>query len=456
MKTNKLISLAVAVAIVPMVSSCLYGQKDVFDSDPASRMSVYLSDFRNILKSNDTWIMYYFPHQDKIYGGTVNFLSFTDEEVTAGGEIANTVLGKGSAYTETSLYKLTNDSGPVLSFDTRNAIIQYWGTPSGTVNNLYGESGNYQGHRGDFEFIIISATKDEIVLKGKRSGTYSYMYPFDGDTEEYLDHIESLKESFVISRHDGTVGTTPVEGIISANDRQMYFNYTDAGEAKEITAPFLFTDTGILLYNPVLIGGQSIQKFDFDTDSFVFTASDGASATLQGTTPEGWLPYEDFIGNFTFTYEKGTFDVTIEQEEYRKTLLIKGLNEHYDVTLTYNLVDGNVSILSQRLCNYNSSGDIWLIPWDSTAGYICYSPLTTGMKGTNSYSDENKLVVTFADNAIWKTYTVRGFLLRMFIKGEDPASGSNLGNINAATYSGWWFAGATNHQIDKVSKLEKK
>ena len=66
----------------------------------------------------------------------------------------------------TSLYKMTTDNGPVLSFDTNNYAFHYFATPSGSSRNLYGESGLYQAYKGDFEFMILSATADEVVLKG--------------------------------------------------------------------------------------------------------------------------------------------------------------------------------------------------------------------------------------------------------------------------------------------------
>lgn len=447
--------MIVAAATVPALSSCLISQKDVFDEDPATRMTEYLADVKNVLKSNDTWIMYYFPHEKQDYGGTINFLSFTDEEVTAAGEVSNSVLKKGSAYTETSLYKLTTDNGPVLSFDTKNSIIQYWGTPSGTSKNLYGDTGLYQGHRGDFEFTIIEAQKDIIVLKGKRSGVYAFMQPFDGDYVEYLDKMEAIKSSFVISRHSGTIGTTEVKGDVSFEDRQISFNYTEGGQEYTFQTGFAFTDKGIMLYYNPVIGGQTVTDFDFNTDTFVLTSSDKFTGTLQGATPDGWLRYEDFIGDFSFTYTKGTFDVTIEQGEYRKTLLVKGINSKYDVVLNYNLNKGIVSLMPQRLGNYDSSLDIWIVGWDNNAGYVSYST-TVGMDGTNSFTEDDKLRVTFSDNKVWKSYNVRGYLLRLFVAGSSPASGTNKGNASASKYKNWWFVGATNHQVADITSLTKK
>lgn len=456
MKINRILSLAACAVFIPLMSSCLMDQKDVFEEDSAARMSSYLANVQNVLKANETWIMYYYPHQKQVYGGTVNFLSFTDKEVTTAGEVSNLVLGKTSSYTETSLYKLTADNGPVLSFDTRNSIIQYWGAPSGSGSkNTYGESGLYQGHRGDFEFIVISATKDEIVLKGKRTGSYAYMYPFEGDYAEYLDNIEEVKKSFVISKHTGTVGSVEVNGQISFEDRQLYFDYTDGKSQKEITAPFLFTDSGIRFYKPVTLGGQTVSGYTFDKTSFAFTATDGANSSLQGVLPENWHAYEDFLGEFEFEYAKGKFDVTIEQGVYRKTLLVKGLNDKYDVVLDYNLNEGIVSLSAQKLATTDDGYDLWMLGWDSKAGYVSYLS-TVGMNGTNGTTEEGKLKVTFSDNSAWKTYTAYGFLLRLIVKDQTPASGSNKGNASSSTYKSWWFAGATNHQVADIKSIVKK
>ena len=91
-----------------------------------------------------------------------------------------------------SLYKMSYDDGPVLSFDTGNEVLHYFATPSGSSKNLYGESGLYQAHKGDFEFIVMSAKPEEVVLKGKRSGNKILMYPLDESPETFIEKATTV------------------------------------------------------------------------------------------------------------------------------------------------------------------------------------------------------------------------------------------------------------------------
>ena len=172
---NRIITGLLTVAVMSLTfQSCLKDQEDVFDDSAAARLTKTLQEAQKVLVGAEYgWRMYYYPDPDKSYGGYVYTLKFTNDKVTVYSEIFD-----GAAE---SLYKMTRDDGPVLSFDTFNQNMHYFATPSGSMRNLYGESGRYQAYKGDFEFVIYKATAQEVILKGKRTRNVIKMYPRSAD-----------------------------------------------------------------------------------------------------------------------------------------------------------------------------------------------------------------------------------------------------------------------------------
>ena len=68
--------------------------------------------------------------------------------------------------TVSSLYSVKSEQATMLSFDTYNYLVHYFGQPQGSMSDdrTTGRSG------GDYEFIISSASAERIELKGKKYG----------------------------------------------------------------------------------------------------------------------------------------------------------------------------------------------------------------------------------------------------------------------------------------------
>ena len=191
--------LATAVLSAFVISSCVKDEEHIFDKSASLRVKEAMDNAQKVLTSaSNGWKMYYYPHPDQDYGGYMYALKFDNESVTVWSEVFY-----GSS---TSLYKMTNDDGPVLSFDTNNYAFHYFATPSGSSKNLYGESGLYQAYKGDFEFIVMSAKPEEVVLKGKRSGNKILMYPLDESPETFIEKAAQNAEDIFVSSFEGTIG----------------------------------------------------------------------------------------------------------------------------------------------------------------------------------------------------------------------------------------------------------
>ena len=344
--------------------SCVKDQENLFSDSASARLVKAMAEAQKVLTSEPgCWLMEYYPHKTQAYGGYVFFVKFTEESVTSWGEIADT---PDESYT--TLYKITNDSGPVLSFDEFNYLLHYFSTPSGSgMKNIYGETGLYQGHEGDFEFLILKATAQEVLLKGKRSGCVVRMTPYEEAPETYLTELNSgIKDNFkaniqgsefTISSFTGKVGDKDVRIELDRDMRQLSF-VTDNKSAKQ---GFMYTPTGIKLYKPVTVGGISVSEIEWDKTAQTAKIGDIA---LENKMPEGWLSYERYLGSYDLTYNDNgdwytenpkTVPVTLEKKVEGESYIMKGVSDSYDVEVKYDVANGNLVIMGQIVGTYGEN-----------------------------------------------------------------------------------------------------
>ena len=240
-------------------------------------MEGFLNEYQELLESSENgWIMEYYPDSYLSYGGYVYFLTFNDGEVSVQFQLANDV-----SVPVNSLYKMTPDDGPVLSFDTYNKYLHYFATPSGS---------QYQGMRGDTEFKIMGKSDDEseIYLVGRKSGNRCTLTRNDDyDPTEYLQACNAIRSelnyptissmSFLVG---DSVGEAELDGSMGVNNC-FYFAYPEDGvidSEDEVMIeggfPFCTTPEGIKLYEPIEIDGTEYEFFYFDGENNRFITDD--------------------------------------------------------------------------------------------------------------------------------------------------------------------------------------
>jgi hypothetical protein len=445
-KFNRIITGLLTIAIMSMTfQSCLKDQEDVFDESAAQRLTNTLKAAQKVLVGAENgWRMYYYPDPDQSYGGYVYTLKFTEDKVTVWSEIFD-----GASE---SLYKMTRDDGPVLSFDTNNYNFHFFATPSGSTRNLYGDSGNYQAYKGDFEFMILSAAANEVILKGKRTGNIIKMYPLgaDEDAEQLTIDIYNVGQSVFVSQFVGNVGGKDFTAFLDLDYRwiSFYETVTD-GDGKQVAgdliaeSPYAYTETGLLLYNPLTVGTATIESIEWlEAEGSISIGG----TVVKGQLPEGWHPYADFIGTYTLNYQweldpevDGTKDLSgieIAEDTPGKSYLVKNLSPQFDIKASYSLASGQMTILVQ-IVGQQDAYDVTMCAWDSNAGYITWNA-AVGLSGKFADS-ETKDVMYWGDNGAWGSYVAESFRLYYF-SGSTRVSGSASPWLfaNNSTYVWGW------------------
>lgn len=331
--SNIFTTLALTLATV-VTTGCSNSQEDYFDKPASIRMQQMLDNTKKVLTSAPHgWALDYYPDRNLSYGGYAYVLTFNDTHATVGAEIRPGEFC-------TSLYKMTDDNGPVLSFDSYNEIMHYFAKP---------DSENPHAHDGDFEFIILDVKDDVIKLRGKRTGNDMYMYRLDRDPAEYLNDVMDMVHDICLPDLTGTMGSTAMTGLISPDNRHLTLTW----DGHSVSSYFVPTDNGIRFLNPVNVDGHDISGLKYSHREMTYTslsASDPA-IKLTHTVGEGYILYEDIAGTYDLIYENGDASIRVELKPVadRTHFLMSGHNPEYDVEVTYDRLKGCPLFHSQQV-----------------------------------------------------------------------------------------------------------
>lgn len=353
MKIYKILATAAFAFSAIILPSCSNDQDDIFDESSSVRLQKYLNEAKSTLvNSEDGWIFDYFPNRELSYGGFVYILKFTDNNVTVRSELFPEKV-------ETSLYKLTDDNGPMISFDSYNDMLHYFATPS---------SGEYEAKDGDFEFIIQDFTDDLITLRGKRTGNVMYMHRFSGDAETYIAEAAKVSDSQIVSLLTGTIGGNNVDCVMDIDTHYMEFSWGD-GEDETAGEFFMSIPNGIRFIKPVNVNGTEISEMDYVYNEADKTATySAASINLSGSVPANYTFMDEFEGDFIFNFNGNkNVNVTIECDKLNREFKIIGVNENYSLWATYDKAHGSMSLTGQY-CYFDEDGEyqIMFLPGTSS------------------------------------------------------------------------------------------
>lgn len=303
----KFIFIALAVALY---SGCTPQEDDLFGESAANRMTTELkADMAVLCAPKNGWIMEYYPSATQQYGGSNVWVSFSnDGSVKAMSEIY------GASTVETSLFSLKQSAGPELTFDTYNRVVHYFSDPK----NPAGIGANGKGMEGDFEFTILKAKADTVILKGKKSGSRILMIALP-DTKTGADYIASVlavSKIMTASNYNYVVNGKTIP--VTASYRNLSFTYVKDGSTVTVSVPYVLTPTGYKFYTPLTIDGVTVSELKYQVvgaeESFV--PVDGAAAKLIVVFPP--LNQQLISGKWYFSY-KGLGTKGISDWNYVKT-----------------------------------------------------------------------------------------------------------------------------------------
>lgn len=368
-------------------AACSPEVDDLFNETASERINKAIKEDLNILQSaKNGWVIEYYPSPTKMYGGYTILVSFDNEKkATVSCDLF------ASDKKTISLYDVKQSTGPTLTFDTYNEIFHLFSEPL----NIFGLGSSGEGMEGDYEFLILECTPEKVVLKGKKTGTSMLMTPLPEDKtwKEYLDEVKAMSKEAYPALYDVKVGAEKKYDV-----KQLYHKFVLTHEdGTQEDLPFVYTTDGIKFYEPIDLGNAQMQSLTWDKQRMAYVNGDIA---MEATIPEGYKPYDEYLGTYTFYYYKNmrTQKVTlsrVENDPFNTLYTMKGFPA--DMLVTYDAAYGRITLQTQWLSSL--PGAVYLCVWglDTTPNGSLTNQSGAGMVGIN---DDNG-VINFKDNGVW-------------------------------------------------------
>ena len=436
MKTYKLILSGLLATMVALsAQSCLFEQEDVFDKASSLRLQEAMDKTAEILRTPEKgWYMELYPQVEQEYGGYVFTCKFVGDTVTV-----HTELDEPGNVAK-SFWRMTNDNGPVLTFDTYNDYIHYFSTPS---------SSSYEAFEGEFQFMIMEASANEVKMRGTRTGNTIILRPLEIEAEEYVEKVQAIDESLIMTGLNGTINGYEVKGVIDTDSRQIDFTLpktalnvetSDPAEPDTtITLAYCLTDSGLRFYKPMEVADVSLYSFILNEDSSL-SSKDAVGVAFKAVFPEGWRPYSSFAGEYTFQYYNYTgsqyklveIPVTLTPNSEKTGFIMSGVNPKFDIVLKYKKSYGVLNMTSQAVGDYNKN-KAWMCAWALAAG------------GTLTWATEAGLQTVWNDSETapeyyWVNNEDSSYPIDSMLLWQLNSAGSSVGVLSD---NDWYFTGAT-------------
>ena len=338
MKTISTLQYIVFFLILGL-ASCTNEVDDIFDASAAERMNAALREYREILTASPNgWVMeYYAEKEPEKMGGFVYLCSFSsDGRVTMATELATAQAPKTQI---TSSYNLIADQGPVLTFDTYNELFHILSEPHG--------SSDTDGYAGDYEFVVMEASPEKMIMKGKKYGNKIIMTPLPTGQSwnDYLDAVIEMVGMNYFPIYDVMVNGSKISAANEDYDLRLFYFGSFSQNA-------IYTPTGLKFYEPITLGGQEVQVFVWDNGQKAFVSSEaGTNVMLKGILPENFRSFDDYIGTYSFDYinfEGRQRSLTVElTAQGSSSYKITGSSGSFTYMVNYNHTTGGIYVTSQ-------------------------------------------------------------------------------------------------------------
>ena len=376
MKSIKIYGLLGCLCL--MMQSCLFSEKDVFDESSAQRAIASVNEYKEVLESAENgWALKYYTGEGAEYGGYNIYAKFEGEYVTLASEIATSSYDAGESVT--SMYKVSSLQGTQLSLDSYNEIIHEFCEPNGY---------NDPGYAGDYEFIFRSASKEKIVLTGKKHGNTLVMTPIpaDLDWKTELTKIAILAEDAAYSTFNLVINGKEVTKVGRSEHAFTIAETDNMGQTTVKSYPFIYTSEGAEMYEPLIVDGVEMSHFSWDSESATYTCTDeGVDAKIVFFCPEG---YPKYVGNYILQMDGGAIRCSLEEKRKGSTY---SLNMSLGTTPIELVFDYNQD--TDCIVGKYRGFDLYFYPGYGTSLYPY-----AGVGFTGKVTTENPMTITFTYN----------------------------------------------------------
>ena len=302
--------------------------EDAFNKPSPDRIAEAISETKDILTAAPNgWKMAY---QGSGGFGGFNILCKFDKE-------DNVFCEEESDHAKaTSHYTVQQGQGVLLSFDSFNAALHKYSDPVGKINGKsVGKDG--KGFQGDFEFRVMSCTKDSIVLEGRKHGDRVVMTPMPEDLtwDSFFTQIATVASGMSSERYNIIIDKDTLPARMN-----LHTLHTTDKNGKAVAIPFIYTPQGIEVLKADSLNGRKLTAFTYSTDDKWVDPND-KSVML---SPRDITPLEAFFSD-NWTINVG-YSSTAEMNVWKAAAAYAASKNMEIVTVYFSTTPGFLSLSS--------------------------------------------------------------------------------------------------------------
>ncbi|MFC2512719.1 MAG: DUF4302 domain-containing protein [Prevotella denticola] len=325
---KKTYRLLFALTALVFTAACTPEVEDAFDKPSPDRIAEAISETKDILTAAPNgWKMAY---QGSGGFGGFNILCKFDKE-------DNVFCEEESDHAKaTSHYTVQQGQGVLLSFDSFNAALHKYSDPVGKINGkAVGKDG--KGFQGDFEFRVMSCTKDSIVLEGRKHGDRVVMTPMPEDLtwDSFFTQIATVASGMSSERYNIIIDKDTLPARMN-----LHTLHTTDKNGKAVAIPFIYTPQGIEVLKADSLNGRKLTAFTYSTDDKWVDPND-KSVML---SPRDITPLEAFFSD-NWTINVG-YSSTAEMNVWKAAAAYAASKNMEIVTVYFSTTPGFLSLSS--------------------------------------------------------------------------------------------------------------
>lgn len=325
---KKTYRLLFALTALVFTAACTPEVEDAFDKPSPDRIAEAISETKDILTAAPNgWKMAY---QGSGGFGGFNILCKFDKE-------DNVFCEEESDHAKaTSHYTVQQGQGVLLSFDSFNAALHKYSDPVGKINGkAVGKDG--KGFQGDFEFRVMSCTKDSIVLEGRKHGDRVVMTPMPEDLtwDSFFTQIATVASGMSSERYNIIIDKDTLPARMN-----LHTLHTTDKNGKAVAIPFIYTPQGIEVLKGDSLNGRKLTAFTYSTDDKWVDPND-KSVML---SPRDITPLEAFFSD-NWTINVG-YSSTAEMNVWKAAAAYAASKNMEIVTVYFSTTPGFLSLSS--------------------------------------------------------------------------------------------------------------
>ena len=325
---KKTYRLLFALTALIFTAACTPEVEDAFDKPSPDRIAEAISETKDILTAAPNgWKMAY---QGSGGFGGFNILCKFDKE-------DNVFCEEESEHAKaTSHYTVQQGQGVLLSFDSFNAALHKYSDPVGKINGkAVGKDG--KGFQGDFEFRVMSCTKDSIVLEGRKHGDRVVMTPMPEDLtwDSFFTQIATVASGMSSERYNIIIDKDTLPARMN-----LHTLHTTDKNGKAVAIPFIYTPQGIEVLKADSLNGRKLTAFTYSTDDKWVDPNDKGVML----SPRDITPLEAFFSD-NWTINVG-YSSTAEMNVWKAAAAYAASKNMEIVTVYFSTTPGFLSLSS--------------------------------------------------------------------------------------------------------------